>query len=94
MSTPGAMLTIGERIKENRLRINITQAELAECAGISKLSVLNAEAGKNVSLSTLINILRQLEMMENLEYLVPSPGISPILLKKLKGKKRLRASNK
>jgi transcriptional regulator with XRE-family HTH domain len=91
MSTPGAILTIGDRIKENRLRRNITREDLAERAGISKLTVANAEAGKNISLSVLINILRQLDMMENLELLVPKPPISPILMRKLQGKSRKRA---
>lgn len=94
MSGPGAMKTIGERIKEFRLRKNITQEEIAIRAGISKLSVINAEAGKNISLATLIAILRQLGMIENLEQLIPEPPISPILMKKLKGKKKYRASNK
>jgi len=94
MSGPGAMKTIGERMKEIRLRKNITQEEIAWRAGISKLSVVNAEAGKNISLATLIAILRQLSMIENLELLIPEPTISPILMKKLKGKKRFRASNK
>ena len=94
MSAPGAMKTIGERMKEIRLRKNITQEEIALHAGISKLSVVNAEAGKNISLATLIAILRQLDMIENLEQLIPEPSISPILMKKLKGKKKFRASNK
>ena len=94
MSGPGARQTIGERMKEIRLRKNITQEEIAWRAGISKLSVVNAEAGKNISLATLIAILRQLSMIENLELLIPEPTISPILMKKLKGKKRFRASNK
>jgi transcriptional regulator with XRE-family HTH domain len=94
MSDPGARQTIGERMKEIRLRKNMTQEEIAWRAGISKLSVVNAEAGKNISLATLIAILRQLGLIENLEQLIPEPPISPILLKKLKGKKRYRASNK
>ena len=94
MSTHGALETIGERLKEIRLRKNLTQEEIALRAGISKLSVVNAEAGKNISLATLIAILRQLSMIENLELLIPEPTISPILMKKLKGKKRFRASNK
>ena len=94
MSGPGARQTIGERMKEIRLRKNMTQEEIAWRAGISKLSVVNAEAGKNISLATLIAILRQLGLIENLEQLIPEPPISPILLKKLKEKKRYRASNK
>lgn len=87
MSGSGARQTIGERMKEIRLRKNMTQEEIAWRAGISKLSVVNAEAGKNISLATLIAILRQLGLIENLEQLIPEPPISPILLKKLKEKK-------
>lgn len=46
MSGLGALETIGNRMKEMRLRKNITQEEIAWRAGISKLSVVNAEAGK------------------------------------------------
>jgi transcriptional regulator with XRE-family HTH domain len=92
MSNPGVILTIGKRIKEIRLRKNITQEDLAKRAGVGVVSVINIEKGKPVSMSIFIPIIRELNLLENLERLLPSPPISPILMKKMQGKKRKRAS--
>ncbi len=92
MSNPGVILTIGKRIKEIRLRKNITQEDLAKRAGVGVVSVINIEKGKPVSMSIFIPIIRELNLLENLELLLPSPPISPILMKKMQGKKRKRAS--
>jgi len=91
MSNPAVMQLIGQRIKEIRLRKNMTQQEIATRAGISALSVVNLEKGKYVSLSILIPILRELRHLDKFDFLLPEPPVSPILLKKLQGKKRQRA---
>ena len=36
------------------------------------------------------NLLRVLDMLENIEEFIPEPPISPILMRDLKGKKRYR----
>ena len=91
MSDPAIIAVIGKRLKEYRLRKNYTQSELAAKTGISVLSVQNMEKGRSVSLSTFISVLRMLNILGNLEALVPELPISPVELLKLKGKKRLRA---
>lgn len=40
------MLTIGERIKEERERLELTQSGLAAAGGVSKTSQINYEGGK------------------------------------------------
>lgn len=90
MSNSAILSKIGGRIKEARIRKNITQAELAVAVGVTPLTVANIENGKSVSSLTLIGVFRALDLLENLEQLVPEPKISPILLKKLQGKKRYR----
>lgn len=91
MSDPAVMAEIGKRLKEYRLRKNYTQSELAVKAGISVLSVQNLEKGCSVSLSTFISVLRMLNVLGNVETLIPELPISPIELLKLKGKTRMRA---
>lgn len=90
MSTPAILVKIGSRIKETRIRQNKTQAELAITAGITPLTVANIEKGKSVSTMILINVLRELGLLENLENLIPEAKISPLQLKKMQGKKRYR----
>jgi transcriptional regulator with XRE-family HTH domain len=37
---------IGERLRERRLEANVTQAQLAEAAGVLRTSITNIEAGR------------------------------------------------
>ena len=52
---------IGDRLKQARLNRNLTQAEVAELAGIARKTVLNAEKGK-VQLNIMIAILMALDL--------------------------------
>jgi transcriptional regulator with XRE-family HTH domain len=67
---------------------------LAEQAGVSKRTVERIEAGATAQMSTLVRILRALELLDRLETLVPEAGPRPMDLVRLKGKARKRASGK
>ena len=84
---------IGKRLREYRLKKRLTQQELADRAGISLFTVTKIEAGKPVSISMLLPVMRVLRLLDNLELLLPEIGISPIEMLKIKGKppKRIRA---
>lgn len=84
---------IGFRIKEYRIRQSLQQKELAESAGVSLDTVSRLEQGKNISFDKLICVLRVLDMLENIEDFIPEPPISPLLMKKLQGKKKQRIRN-
>ena len=82
---------LGARLKRIRLNLDMTQAEVASKAWISRRTVLNAEKG-NAKLSDLIAILGALNMLNNFNVLIPEVPLSPIELLKLQGKVRKRAS--
>lgn len=84
---------IGLHMKEYRIRQRMQQKELAESAGVSLDTIARLEQGKNISFEKLLRILRVLDMLENLEEFIPEPPISPILMKKLQGKKIERVRN-
>lgn len=86
-------LEIGLKIKHNRLKMNLTQLELANKTGLSRVSISKIERGKGAKLTSIIEILRMLHLLQNLEFLFPEDEISPIELIKLKKKKRIRASS-
>ena len=90
MSNPAILERIGRRLKEIRIRQSLTQSEVAENSGVSTLTVSNMEKGKPVSTINFISVLRELDLLENLDHLIPEIKVSPIELKKLQGKKRLR----
>ncbi|MES9858018.1 MAG: helix-turn-helix transcriptional regulator [Sedimenticola sp.] len=82
---------LGERLKQARLNTNMTQVEVADLAGVSRKTLLNAEKGK-VKLEALIAIMVALNLADQLDRFLPKQDISPIQLAKLQGKKRQRAS--
>jgi len=85
---------LGGRLVQRRLELQLTQAELAEQAGVSKRTIERVEAGATTQLSTFIRILRALELLDRLETLIPEVGPRPMDLLKLKGKERQRAPRK
>ena len=88
-------ILLGERIKSLRLAYNITQDDLAKRTGISRVSISKIERGKGANLSSLIEIMRGLRILENIEQLIPEQEISPIEMIKLKNKtKKKRASKR
>ena len=82
---------LGSRLKQARLRADLTQSEVASRSGLSRRTILNAEKGK-VQLENLVAILVSMGMAEQLNMFLPVQEISPIQLAKLKGQQRQRAS--
>ncbi|OQX73582.1 MAG: hypothetical protein B6D64_13720 [Bacteroidetes bacterium 4484_276] len=93
MTTKGIEIEIGQRIKERRIKKNMTQLELAKKTGLSRVSISKIESGNGVGFSSLIEILRMLDLLQNLEQLFPPPELSPLEILKIQGKKRKRASS-
>lgn len=91
LNDSGVLEVLGERLARRRLDLELTQATVAEQAGVSKRTVERLEGGATVQLSNFIRILRALDLLETLDALVPEPGPRPLDLLKLKGKVRQRA---
>ncbi len=84
---------IGRRIKKVRLNKNMTQLELATKSGLSRVAISRIEGGKGANLSSLIEILRVLDLLQNIDTLIPTLQFSPLELLKLKESSRKRASS-
>ena len=81
---------IGERIRDIRIAVPLTQKEMAEKAGVSPRTVERIENGENVKIENLLNILRTFGLLENLNTLIPEQEVPPSVLLD-RGKKRVRA---
>ncbi len=79
---------LGKRIKATRQRKKLSQAEVAERAGISKFTISQMENGKNTSLASIIAVLRVLKLLENFDNLVPEVMVSPVELLMKSNRKR------
>ena len=82
---------LGERLKRARLNNDLTQAQVAEKAGVSRKAVLNAEKGK-AQLEIFVAIMAALDLTGQLDLFLPPQDISPLQLARLQGRKRQRAS--
>ena len=60
---------------------------------LSPKTISNLETGKDVSFSTVVEVLRALGQLQSLELMIPEQGLSPSQIAAL-GKPRERASSK
>ena len=75
-----------------RLMKNISQANLAKEAGISRRTVSRMENGKGVSLDTFIRVMQALNLTNELMALIPSSDIRPIERVSRKGPRKNASS--
>ena len=94
LSDPAILQKIGGRIRDYRIRMEMTQGELAERSGVSMGTIVRVEQGNPISTLLLISILRTMGLLENLEVLLPELSISPLQMRKLQGKKIQRIRHK
>lgn len=92
MSDRAILREIGLRLRRRRLEKNISQQDLAKTAGLNRTTVSEFERGKSASTLTLVQVLRALAALDELEAFLPDPGPSPLELARLKGRERRRAS--
>lgn len=94
MSDRAIIKELGKRIKQMRLKKNISQAYLAEKTGIHRVTVSKIENSGQASLLSIVQLLRGLDELNLLDNMMPYESLSPLQLAGLKGKKRKRASKR
>lgn len=92
MSDSALSRTIGGFIKHHRLEQNLTQEKVAGDAGISRSTLSLMEGGEPVALSSLLRVLRVLDLLSIMDGFMVFPKISPIELAERELHKRKRAS--
>jgi len=83
---------LGNRLARHRLDRNLTQAQLAREAGVSKRTIVRLENGESSQLQNLIRVLRALGLLANLDAMIPPPFASPLAQLKSRAKERRRAA--
>lgn len=92
---PSAMLRIlGSRFREYRLRLELTQAEVAEKAAISIPTIYKFENGRltDISMANLLKLLKSIGLDSQWNKLIPSLPESPYMYRNEKKKQRVRHS--
>ncbi|MBK7033748.1 MAG: helix-turn-helix transcriptional regulator [Ignavibacteria bacterium] len=93
MTDEAVLRELGERLERERLARNLTQAALAERAGVSKRTVERFESGEvGMQLTGFLRICRAMQVLDALDLILPDEKPSPMELLKHKGKRRQRAT--
>jgi transcriptional regulator with XRE-family HTH domain len=84
---------IANTLRQYRLRMNITQQELAERIGVNVNTIRRIESSGDGTLATFVKILAHYGKAEELSKLLPSEPVID-LYKSTQNKQRIRAGGK
>ena len=90
ISDKAILQVLGNFIKQQRLRQNKTQQEIAEAAGINRSTQAQLEAGGGGNMLSFIQSIRAIDQLSVLKNFELNELISPILLAKMRKKERQR----
>ena len=94
LADDAVLAEIGGRLAQRRIELDLTQADLAREAGVSKRTVERIERGASAQLSSFLRVLRRLELLPALDALLPEPRTSPLELLQRERKQRERVSSR
>ena len=94
LTNEAVLAELGARIASRRIELQLTQAAVAEQAGIAKRTLERMEGGLTSQLATLVRVLRVLDAASGLDSLIPESGPRPMDLLKRKSKVQQRASGR
>lgn len=85
---------MGQRFKQYRISYRLTQQQVAEQTGMSKVTLSNFENGKlnNLTFAHFIGLMRVLDRLEEVDDMLPEIPVSAYEMEKIlkKQKKRVR----
>ena len=80
MKDAAVVSQLGKELRRMRLERNLSQAEVAERAGLDRTTVVKLEAGRAATLQTLVQVLRAMDRLELLDAFHQEPQPTPYML--------------
>lgn len=87
------LIRLGENLRAQRLRQNLSQQEVARRSGISLKAVKNLESGAGATVLSLVSACRTLGKLDWIENIAPAIAVSPLEIAK-RGSMRVRATGR
>lgn len=94
LGDPAIVRALSGNIRQMRLAKNWSQSQLAENAGLDRVTISRMENGRVSTLLTFVQVLRALDKLNLLNVFDEQQEQSPIQLMKLQEKQRQKASPK
>lgn len=88
LNDDAVLAELGQRIAQRRIQEGLTQAALAEQAGVSRSTVDRLERGHSVQLNNLVRVLRELKLLDRLDVLLPPATPTPMELLEREGRRQ------
>lgn len=87
---------LGLRFRDYRMRLNLTQSQISDMTAVSIPTIYKFENGKctDMSMSTLLKLLKAIGLEGNWAQLIPDLPESPYMYRAEKKKQRIRHSKK
>lgn len=92
MTNDALLQYLGKQMRQMRINAQLTQQQLAERAGVARSTVVQVESGKNMTMESVVAMLRALNKLELLNNFETQALVSPLLIAQNQGKetKRIR----
>lgn len=87
------MKELGKRIQDMRISMDLTQTEMADQSGVALRTVARIENGESVKVESVLNVLRVLKVLPNIDLLLQEQILAPTEMVDY-GRKRKRVSSK
>ncbi|MEO8150049.1 MAG: helix-turn-helix transcriptional regulator [Bacteroidia bacterium] len=94
LSDPAIVKEVCTYLKQMRLSKNWSQSQLAEHAGLDRVTISRMENGRAATLLTIVQILRALDKLYVLNTFNEEPEVSPLQMLREQESQRLKASPK
>jgi transcriptional regulator with XRE-family HTH domain len=78
LTDDAVLAELGGRLARQRIAHGLTQPQLAETAGVGRATLQRLERGESVQLTSLVRILRSLDLLGALDAAVPETVVSPL----------------
>ena len=93
MTTDAVVAELGRRFERARLQLNLTQAELAQAAGVGEATLRRFERGRSIQLTTLVKLLGTMGLLDGLDAVLPEDSVDPIAELERRGRRERRRAS-